>query len=85
MKMLAEIKKAELLLALTHEKGSLFFRKLEDEEHKGQYHVLYFSGSRVVQFTGELTTKQFEELRALGYECSSLELDLSNGFVRIVE
>jgi len=83
MKLLAEIKSSDLLMKLQHEKGATFFRPTGEKD--GEYEVIYFSGNRVVHFRGELKTSELEQLRALATECKILDLDISLGFVRIVE
>ncbi|MDH5203650.1 MAG: hypothetical protein OEW69_10405 [Nitrospirota bacterium] len=82
MKLLAKIKSSDLLMKLQHEKGATFFRP---GDKQGEYEVIYFSGNRVVHFKGELKTSELEQLRNVATECKILDLDISLGFVRIVE
>ena len=83
MKLIAEITDPELMMKLQHEKGASFFKPTG--EKPGTYEVLYFSGNKVVHFEGELTAAQLELLKAQANQCTIIDLDLNQGFVRIVQ
>jgi len=51
--LIAEINDPELLTELIHEKGTSFWKSVQDE--KGNYEVVHFSGNRVIHFQGPKT------------------------------
>lgn len=61
MKLIAEIKDPQLLLSLTHRKGSTFY--------------MVNSGNKIVHFVGNLDEEQARLIRALGTECEAVQFD----------
>lgn len=70
MKLIAEIKDPQLLLSLTHRKGSTFYM-VKDE----LWEIIYYSGNKIVHFVGNLDEEQARLIRALGTECEAVQFD----------
>jgi len=81
MRLVAEISDADLLFSLLHSLGSTFYV----EKDKGQVEVLYFSGNRIVHYTGKLDKDKMELLRAMGWRVKHIEVDEATGTVKITQ
>jgi len=82
LQLVAKISDAELLRKSIHELGTLFYQTDGDG---GIAKVVYFSGSRVVEFTGKLDEALARRVKAEGHRVNSIEVDEFRGFVRIVQ
>jgi len=68
----------ELLLAIAHELGQLFYRKVNSE-----YEAIYFSGSKAVYFKGKLSPDQLKQLESRGHKVTELSIDEKNRMIKI--
>jgi len=82
LQLLAKITDAELLRKSMHELGTVFYQA-DSEGHITR--VVYFSGSRVVEFVGKVDEALAKCVKALGHRVDSVEVDEFQGFVRIVQ
>jgi len=82
LQLVAKIKDAELLRKSIHELGTVFYQTDGDGCIAK---VVYFSGSRVVEFTGKLDEALARRVKAEGHRVNSIEVDEFQGFVRIVQ
>ncbi len=82
LQLLAKISDAELLRKCMHELGTVFYQA----DGEGNItKVVYFSGSRVVEFVGKVDEGLAKCVKALGHRVDSIEVDEFQGFVRIVQ
>jgi len=82
LQLLAKITDAELLRKSMHELGTVFYQA----DGEGNItKVIYFSGSRVVEFVGKVDEALAKCVKALGHRVDSVEVDEFQGFVRIVQ
>jgi hypothetical protein len=82
LQLVAKINDAELLRKSMHELGTVFYQAdVEGNITK----VVYFSGSRVVEFIGKIDESLAKRIKAEGHKVDSIEVDEFQGFVRIVQ
>jgi hypothetical protein len=82
LQLVAKINDAELLRKSMHELGTVFYQvDVEGNITK----VVYFSGSRVVEFIGKIDESLAKRIKAEGHKVDSIEVDEFQGFVRIVQ
>jgi len=80
--LLAKITDQELLQKSIHELGTVFY--VTDE--KGNIvKVVYFSGSRLVEYTGAVDENFAKRLQAEGHKVNLIEVDEIQGYVKIVQ
>jgi len=82
LQLLAKITDAELLRKSIHELGTVFYQADGDGNITK---VVYFSGSRVVEFVGKVDEALARRVKAEGHKVDSIEVDEFQGFVRIVQ
>jgi len=82
LQLLAKITDAELLRKSMHELGTVFYQADGDGNI---VKVVYFSGSRVVEFVGKVDEALARRVKAEGHKVDSIEVDEFQGFVRIVQ
>jgi len=80
--LIAKIKDSELLRKSIHELGTLFYVTGEKD---AIIRVVYFSGSRIVEYVGTLDEEFAKRIRAEGHEVDSIEVDEIQGYVRILQ
>jgi len=80
MKLIAEIRDPQLLLSLTHRKGSTFYM-----EKDGLWEVLYYSGNKVVHYVGKLDEAQAKEIREIATECEAVQFDAMHDICMIIQ
>jgi len=82
LQLIARITDPELLRKSMHELGTIFY--VADE--KGSIvKVVYFSGSRVVQYTGAVDENLAKRVHAEGHKVNLIEVDEIQGYVRILQ
>jgi len=82
LQLVAKINDAELLRKSMHELGTVFYQAdVEGNITK----VVYFSGSRVVEFIGKIDESLAKRIKAEGHKVDCIEVDEFQGFVRIVQ
>jgi len=79
LKLVAEIKEAELLFKMVHALGSTFYRPIGN----GEFEVVYFSGEKIVHFVGKLSEEQIKNLEHTGWKVSEISIDDVEGEVKI--
>ncbi|MEM1551303.1 MAG: hypothetical protein QXH03_01370 [Candidatus Bathyarchaeia archaeon] len=80
--LVARINDAELLRKSMHELGTVFYQM----DGLGSItRVVYFSGSRVVEFVGRLDEGLAGIVKAVGHKVSSIEVDEFQGLIKIVQ
>jgi len=79
--LLAQIKDEDLLFSLVHELGSTFWQQCED----GTIKVVYFSSHKIVYFNGKISKDHKKTLECDAWKVKNLDLDETNGFVRITQ
>jgi hypothetical protein len=82
LQLLAKITDAELLRKSMHELGTVFY---QTDGEGNITKVVYFSGSRVVEFVGKVDEALARRVKAEGHKVDSIEVDEFQGFVRIVQ
>ena len=82
LQLLAKISDAELLRKSMHELGTVFYQA---DSEGNITKVVYFSGSRVVEFVGKVDEGLAKCVKALGHKVDNIEVDEFQGFVRIVQ
>jgi len=82
LQLLAKITDAELLRKSMHELGTVFYQA---DSEGNITRVVYFSGSRVVEFVGKVDEALARRVKAEGHKVDSIEVDEFQGFVRIVQ
>lgn len=80
MKLVAEIKDPQLLISLTHVKGSTFYM-----EKDGLWEILYYSGNKIVHFVGKLDEDQARLIRATSTECEAVQFDAMHDICMILQ
>ena len=80
--LVATISDSELLRKCLHELGTIFYQKNGDGKIAK---VVYFSGSRVVEFNGVVDKELAKRLKAEGHEVDSVEVDEAQGYVKVVQ
>lgn len=80
--LIANVKDSELFRKSIHELGTIFYQT--DDEDKIVL-VVYFSGSRIVQYNGKVEGGLAKLIRSIGYKVSSIEVDEVQGYVKIVQ
>ena len=80
LQLLAKISDAELLRKSMPELGTVFY---QTDGEGNITKVVYFSGSRVVEFVGKVDEGLAKCVKALGHRVDSIEVDEFQGFVRI--
>jgi hypothetical protein len=80
--LVARITSNELLRKSINERGLAFYQT----DDKGNVcRVVYFSGSRVVEFIGSIDEDMAKYLKVNDFRVNSIEVDELQGFVRIQE
>ena len=82
LQLLAKITDAELLRKSMHELGMVLYQTDGDGTIT---RVVYFSGSRVVEFVGKLDEALARRVKAEGHRVELIEVDESQGLVRVVQ
>jgi hypothetical protein len=82
LQLLAKIKDDELLRKSMHELGTVFY---QTDGEGCITRVVYFSGSRIVEFVGKVNESFAGIVKALGHKVDSIEIDEFQGFVKIVQ
>jgi len=65
-----------------HELGTVFY---QTDDEGNVILIVYFSGSRIVQYIGKVEEDLAKFVRAIGYRVSSIEIDEVQGYVKIVQ
>jgi len=79
LRLIAEVKDAELLFKMVHTLGTTFFRVVGN----GEFEVVYFSGEKIVHFTGKLSEEQIRSLEHSGWKVSEIVVNEAEGEVKI--
>lgn len=80
--LVAKISDVELLRKSIHELGTVFYQTDGDGNITK---VVYFSGSRVVEFVGKVDESLARRVKAEGHKVELIEVDDVQGFVRVVQ
>ncbi len=80
--LVAKISDVELLRKSIHELGTVFYQTDGDGNITK---VVYFSGSRVVEFVGNVDESLARRVKAEGHKVELIEVDDVQGFVRVVQ
>jgi len=80
--LIAKISDPDLLTKSMHELGTVFYMV---NGHGKIVRVVYFSGSRLVDFQGELPKDLAERIEAEGHMVANIEVDEAQGYVKIVQ
>ena len=76
-----DTKSEELFSNVTSELGTIFFKDLG----KGNYEIVYFSGSRLARFIGEPKKQLLKLCEACGYPVDVIEIDEALGTLKIIQ
>jgi len=79
VKLVAEIKEAELLFKMVHTLGTTFYKPCGN----GTFEVVYFGGEKIVHFNGKLSEEQIKSLEQIGWKVSEICVDDVEGEVKI--
>ena len=72
----------ELFLKVVHKLGRLFYA----EDGKGNIvRVVYFSGAKALEYTGEIDQKFATRVKSEGHKVDVLEFDEDRGILKIVQ
>jgi hypothetical protein len=80
--LVARITDVELLRKSIHELGTVFY---QTDGEGSITKVVYFSGSRVVEFVGKVDEALARRVKAEGHRVESIEVDEFQGFVRVIQ
>ena len=80
--LIAKVTDVELLRKSMHELGTVFY---QTDGEGAVTRVVYFSGSRVVEFSGKLDEGFAGIVKAMGHKVSQIEVDEFQGYVKIVQ
>jgi hypothetical protein len=80
--LVARITDVELLRKSIHELGTVFYQTDSDGSITK---VVYFSGSRVVEFVGKVDEGFAGIVKAMGHKVNSIEVDEFQGFIKIIQ
>lgn len=80
--LIAKITDQELLRKSIHELGTVFY--VTDEKHN-IVKVVYFSGFRLVEYTGAVDENFAKRLQVEGHKVNLIEVDEVQGYVKIVQ
>jgi len=80
--LIAKVTDSDLLRKSMHELGTIFY---QTDEKDNVASIVYFSGSRVVQYIGNADEELSRLVRAIGFRVSSIEIDEVQGFIKIVQ
>ena len=80
--LLAKINEADLLQKSVHELGTVFYQKGPEGDI---VKIVYFSGSRVIEYEGKIGESLASRIKAEGHAVDLIEIDTLQGFVRIVQ
>jgi hypothetical protein len=80
--LVARIRDVELLRKSIHELGTVFY---QTDGEGNITKVVYFSGSRVVEFVGKVDEALARRVKAEGHRVESIEVDEFQGFVRVIQ
>jgi hypothetical protein len=80
--LVAKITDVELLRKSIHELGTVFY---QTDGEGSITKVVYFSGSRVVEFVGKVDEALARRVKAEGHRVESIEVDEFQGFVRVIQ
>jgi hypothetical protein len=79
MKLIAEVKEAELLFKMIHTLGTTFYKPVGN----GEFEVVYFSGEKIVHFCGKLSDEQVKNLEVSAWKVTEISVDETEGEVKI--
>ena len=82
LQLVAKITDIDLLQKSIHELGTVFYQTNTDGSVTK---VVYFSGSRVIEFDGKINETQAKIVKAIGHKVNTIEVNEFQGFVRIVQ
>jgi hypothetical protein len=80
--LVARITDVELLRKSIHELGTVFY---QTDGEGSITKVVYFSGSRVVEFVGKVDEALARRVKAEGHRVELIEVDEFQGFVRVIQ
>lgn len=80
--LIANVSDPDLLRKSMHELGTVFYQT-DDKDNVTL--IVYFSGSRIVRYTGKVDEELSKFVRAMGYRVNSVEIDDVQGYVKIVQ
>ncbi|MGB9774833.1 MAG: hypothetical protein ACPL4I_12615 [Bacteroidota bacterium] len=80
--LVAKISDVELLRKSIHELGTVFY---QTDGEGNITKVVYFSGSRVVEFVGKVDESLARRVKAEGHRVELIEVDELQGSVRVVQ
>ena len=80
--LIAKVTDPDLLRKSMHELGTVFY---QTHEKDNVILIVYFSGSRIVQYNGKVEEELSKFVRAIGYRVSSIEIDEVQGYVKILQ
>lgn len=80
--LIANVSDPDLLRKSMHELGTVFY---QTDEKDNVTSIVYFSGSRIVRYTGKVEEELSKFVRAMGYRVSFIEIDEVQGYVKIVQ
>jgi hypothetical protein len=79
LRLIAEVKDAELLFKMVHTLGTTFYKPIGN----GEFEVVYFSGEKIVHFIGKLSEEQIKSLEHTGWKVSEIVVNEVEGEVKI--
>jgi len=79
LKLVAEIKEAELLFKMVHALGTTFYKPIGN----GEFEIVYFSGEKIVHFNGRLSESQIKILEQTAWKVTEITVDELEGEVKI--
>ena len=79
----ADVADEQFFRRVMHELGNVFYRCIDKE--KGEYEIVYFSGSRLARFVGEPSANFMEIVKATGVEVDLIEIDEIAGTLKVVK
>ena len=82
LQLVAKINDSELLRRSMHELGTVFY---QTDGEGNITKVVYFSGSRVVEFSGKADESLAKRIKVEGHKVNSIEVDEFQGYVRIIQ
>ena len=80
--LIAKITDQDLLQKSIHELGTVFYVK---DEKGNIVKVVYFSGSRLVEYAGTVDENFAKRLQVEGHKVNLIEVDEVQGYVKIVQ
>lgn len=80
--LVGKVKDEELFLKVVHRLGRLFY--MEDEQGN-MVKVVYFSGAKALEYTGEMDQRFALRVETEGHRVDILEFDEDRGILKIVQ